>query len=67
LGLLIGIAQREYLAERHVRFLAPLAHLSPRIVEAIAEGLAPTGLTVCSLARALPFSWPEQEASVRID
>jgi site-specific DNA recombinase len=67
LGLLIAIAQREHLAERHVRFLAPLAHLSPCIVEAIAEDLAPTGLTVSSLARALPFSWPEQEASVRID
>ena len=35
------IAKRENLAERHVRFLTPLAYLSPRIIEAIAEGRAP--------------------------
>jgi site-specific DNA recombinase len=37
----VTIATRENLAERHVRFLAPLAYLSPRIIEAIAEGRAP--------------------------
>src|SRR5271165_1201530 len=31
------IAKRENLAERHVRFLAPLADLSPRIIQAIAD------------------------------
>jgi hypothetical protein len=35
------IAKRENLADRHVRFLAPLAYLSPPIIEAIAEGEAP--------------------------
>jgi hypothetical protein len=32
-----AIAKRENLAERHVRFLVPLAYLSPRIIEAIAR------------------------------
>jgi hypothetical protein len=37
------LPKRENLAERHVRFLAPLAYLSPRIIEAIAEGQPPAG------------------------
>jgi site-specific DNA recombinase len=37
-----AIARREKLAERHVRFLAPLAYLSPRIIEAITEGRGPS-------------------------
>jgi site-specific DNA recombinase len=56
-----AIARREGLAERHVRFLAPLAYLSPRVIEAIAEGRAPGELTVTRLARNLPLSWTEQE------
>jgi hypothetical protein len=40
----------------HIRFLAPLAFLSPRIVQAIADGSAPRDLTVMLLARALPHS-----------
>ena len=56
------IAAREKLAERHVRFLAPLAYLAPRIVEAIAEGRAPAGLAVRRLARKLSLNWAEQEA-----
>ena len=55
------IAKRENLAERHVRFLAPLAYLSPRIIEAIAEGRAPADLTVTRLVRNLPTIWAEQE------
>jgi hypothetical protein len=55
------IAEREKLAERHVRFLAPLAYLSPRIIEAIAEGRAPADLTVTRLVRGLPMVWAEQE------
>ncbi|HEX9170233.1 MAG TPA: recombinase family protein [Roseiarcus sp.] len=55
------IAKRENLAERHVRFLAPLAYLSPRIIEAIAEGRAPADLTVTRLVRNLPIVWAEQE------
>ena len=56
-----AIAQREKLVERHVRFLAPLAYVSPRIVEAIANSRAPADLTVSRLARALPLSWAKQE------
>ena len=33
-----AIAEHEMLAERHVRFLAPLAYLSPRVIQAIAAG-----------------------------
>jgi hypothetical protein len=55
------LATAEALAERHVRFLMPLAFLSPRIVGAIADGTAPTGLTVSGLARSLPHRWIEQE------
>jgi hypothetical protein len=55
------IARREGNVERHVRLLAPLAFLSPRIVAAIIDGTAPANLSVTSLARALPYSWAEQE------
>jgi hypothetical protein len=58
------IAKDEKLAERHVRFLAPLAHLSPRVVDAIAEGRVPADLTVSRLARKLPMSWKEQEGQL---
>ena len=47
------IAQRENKVERHIRYLAPLAFVSPRIIEAIANGNAPADLTVTTLARAL--------------
>jgi site-specific DNA recombinase len=55
------IATRENLTERHVRFLAPLAYLSPRIIEAIAEGRAPANLTVTRLVRNMPTVWADQE------
>jgi hypothetical protein len=55
------IARREGKVERHVRLLAPLAFLSPQIVAAIIDGTAPADLTVTTLARALPWSWAEQE------
>jgi site-specific DNA recombinase len=58
------IARREGKVERHVRLLAPLAFLSPRIVAAIIDGTAPADLTVTTLARALPYSWAEQERRV---
>ena len=58
------IAEREAQGERHIRLLAPLAFVSPRIVAAIVEGAAPTDLTVTGLAKALPYSWAEQEQRV---
>ena len=50
--------------ERHIRLLAPLAFLSPRIVSALLDGTAPADLTVMALVRALPYSWTEQERRV---
>jgi site-specific DNA recombinase len=58
---LAEIADRESLGERHVRLLAPLAFVAPRIVAAIADCTAPADLTVTALAKALPYSWAEQE------
>ena len=56
-----AVAKRENLAERHVRFLTPLAYLSPRIIEATAEGRAPADFTVTRLARNLSAIWGDQE------
>jgi DNA invertase Pin-like site-specific DNA recombinase len=56
------IAQREGQVERHIRLLAPLAFVSPRLIAAIVDGTAPANLTVTGLAKALPYSWAEQES-----
>jgi len=58
------IAKREGRGERHIRLLAPLAFVSPRIIAALLDGTAPADLTVTGLAKALPYSWAEQERSV---
>jgi hypothetical protein len=55
------IAASEGLGVRHVRRLAPLAFLSPKIVQSIADGTAPSGLTVSFLTQALPHAWSAQE------
>jgi hypothetical protein len=39
-----------------------LAYLSPKIIQAIADGVAPNGMTVSGLTMALPHAWAEQEA-----
>ncbi len=62
-----ALAKREKLAERHLRFLAPLGYLSPRIIQAIADGRAPADLTNTKLARNLPPSWAEQEKHLGLD
>ena len=41
-----AIACREGKVERHIRLLAPLAFLSPRVVSRLLDGTAPAGLTV---------------------
>ena len=56
-----AIGKHEKLAERHVRFLAPLTYLSPRIIQAIAEGRAPADMTVTRLTKNLPPPWTEEE------
>jgi site-specific DNA recombinase len=58
------LARREGKVERHIRLLLPLAFLSPRIVSGLLDGTAPAGLTVTALARALPWSWAEQERRI---
>jgi len=58
------IAKREGQGERHIRLLAPLAFVSPRIITAIVDGSAPADLTVTGLARALPYSWAVQEQAI---
>ncbi len=62
-----GIAEREAVGERHIRLLAPLAFLSPCIIAAIADGTAPADLTVTGLAKALSYSWAEQERRIGLD
>jgi hypothetical protein len=58
---LAEIASREGLGERHIRLLAPLAFVAPRLVGAIADGTAPADLTVTTLAKTLPHLWAQQE------
>ena len=58
------IAEHEAQGERHIRLLAPLALLSPRIIAAIVNATAPTDLTVTGLAKALPYSWAAQERRI---
>jgi len=58
------IAEHEAQGERHIRLLAPLALLSPRIIAAIVNATAPKDLTVTGLAKALPYSWAEQERRI---
>ena len=58
---LAAIARREGMVERHMRLRLPLAFVSPRIMSALLAGIAPADLTVTALARALPWSWAEQE------
>src|SRR6202171_372343 len=64
IGSFGGVAEREAQGERHIRLLAPLAFLSPRIIAAIVDGTAPADLTVSGLAKALPYSRIEQEQSI---
>ena len=64
IGSFAEIAEREAQGERHIRLLAPLAFLSPRIIAAIVDGTAPGDLTVTDLAKALPYSWAAQEETI---
>jgi site-specific DNA recombinase len=61
LGSFAVLARREGKLERHIRLLLPLAFISPRIISGLLDGTAPASLTITALARALPWSWAEQE------
>lgn len=54
------IAKQEGKVERHVRFLAPLAFVSPRSITTIIDRSAPANLTVTDLAKAAAHSWAEE-------
>jgi site-specific DNA recombinase len=63
------LARREGIDGRSVRRLIPLGFLSPRIIEAIAEGTQPVELTVEALTRRidLPLLWSAQEQALGIE
>ena len=53
------IAGREGKVERHIRLLAPLAFVSPKLISTICDGSQPvTGVT--ELAKKVPYYWSEQ-------
>ncbi|HTE84159.1 MAG TPA: recombinase family protein, partial [Dehalococcoidia bacterium] len=54
------IAGKCDLSEAYVRRILRLAFLAPDIVEAIAEGRQPRGLTLQRLLGPVPFAWAEQ-------
>jgi hypothetical protein len=56
-----ALAAKEKLSERYIRLLVPLAFVSPRIIDAIADGEVPADLTPATLSRNLPLGWAEQE------
>ena len=58
------IADREGKAERHIRHLARLAFVSPRIITAIIDGTAPAGITTTALMAGLSHTWAEQEQTI---
>jgi DNA invertase Pin-like site-specific DNA recombinase len=62
------LARREGVDGRSVRRLIRLGALSPRIVEAIAEGRQPPDLTVITLTRRidLPLLWSAQEQALNL-
>lgn len=61
-----ALAAREKLSERYIRLLMPLAFLSPRVIDAIADGEGPADLTPTALSRNLPLLWAEQELTLRL-
>jgi hypothetical protein len=63
------LARRERIDSRSVRRLMPLGFLSPRIIEAIAEGRQPVELTLEALTRRidLPLLWSAQEQALGIE
>ena len=53
------IAESEGNVERHIRLLAPLAFVSPRVISSIVEGSSPS-MTVTGLAKNTDYSWITQ-------
>ena len=60
------IAKQEGKVERHIRFLAPLAFISPKIVTAIADSSMPD-VKVTDLAKAVvQHSWTHQGRQISL-
>jgi site-specific DNA recombinase len=55
-----NIAKQEGKVERHIRLLATLAFVSPRLVLDIIEGVAPP-FAITGLAKRLPDCWHRQK------
>jgi site-specific DNA recombinase len=55
------IADQEELDQRHVRWLTPLAFVSPTVLRAIMDASAPAALTVGALAKQSSHSWAAQK------
>ena len=66
IGSFEEIAERENKVVRHIRRLLPLAFISPRVVDAIANGSATAHFTVTLLTSSLPHSWAQQEKTLGI-
>ena len=58
-GSFAEIADLENKAERHIRFLAPLAFISPQLVSAIANGETRANLNLTTLLKNAAWSWTE--------
>ena len=59
------IAENEDKVERHIRLLAPLAFVSPRVISNIADGTLP-GATVTGLAKSVSYSWFRQKTQSEV-
>jgi site-specific DNA recombinase len=53
------IAKREGKVERHIRLLAPLAFVSPKLISIVCDGSQPA-IGVTELAKSVPYCWSEQ-------
>jgi hypothetical protein len=58
------MAEREGLSERYQRAQLPLAYLSSKIVEAVANGTISADVTVTKVGSALPIGWAKQEGQL---
>jgi len=59
------IAKREGKVERHIRLLAPLAFVQPRVISRIVDGTSPS-VTVTSFAKNVDYSWSCQAYNLRL-
>jgi len=56
------IAKQEGKVERHIRLLAPLAFVSPAVIQTIVDGSFPS-IGITDVAKTVAYGWTEQGAS----